>query len=176
MANPELDNYIIRRCSKCLEEIPFGRVYENVNGIHTCLNCMTIKNQRPLAPIRPDDCYCENWTIRGCSISCVCKFCCEPTSALVELMQQPNEKLEKLSFSSVPQKSLKDMLRVLNFGAIKHNEQPGEDKWRKVSKREHLDAAFRHYMSYISGEFTDSESGINHLAHAAIRLMFAMET
>lgn len=40
---------------------------------------------------------------------------------------------------------------------------------------ENMDSAVRHIVDYMNGEDIDKESGCHHLAHAAVRCMFALE-
>ncbi len=59
---------------------------------------------------------------------------------------------------------------VLTFGAKKYK----ADSWKTVpsGKDRYLDAAYRHLIAWHSGEKSDSESGIHHIFHAIINLMF----
>lgn len=61
--------------------------------------------------------------------------------------------------------------KVLAFGAKKYA------AWNWENGLPHsrtLGAALRHITAYLSGETYDSETGINHLAHARCELMFAL--
>lgn len=59
--------------------------------------------------------------------------------------------------------------RVLGFGAEKYEAH----NWRKgIAQSRLLAAAMRHLLAYNSGEDTDQESGLPHLAHASCCLMF----
>jgi hypothetical protein len=62
---------------------------------------------------------------------------------------------------------------VLTYGAAKY----GEENWRHVeySERRYYAAARRHLAAWLSGEGTDAESGLPHLAHAATCLIFLLE-
>ena len=57
--------------------------------------------------------------------------------------------------------------------------QVGEDKygsdqnWRGIPARQHLRHATAHIFAYLAGD--RSEPGLEHLAHAACRLLFAIE-
>lgn len=64
--------------------------------------------------------------------------------------------------------ALVEVVKVIDFGRIKH---PADDWASNFSTKDHEDAAFRHMLK--SG--VDAESGIDHRAHAVIRLLFAME-
>jgi len=62
------------------------------------------------------------------------------------------------------------MGHVLQFGAEKY----GEDNWRSgIKVRRNIGAAMRHILSYLHGQDKDGESGLSHLFHAAVDLMFA---
>lgn len=79
----------------------------------------------------------------------------------------------KLEYGLVPPLALKEMVKVLTFGAQKYE----RDNWQKVpdSKRRYFDALQRHLWAWKEGEELDPESGIHHLAHAMCCLMFLYE-
>ncbi len=56
---------------------------------------------------------------------------------------------------------------VLATGAERH----GEENWRKLSSREHLNKALGHIYAHIGGD-----TGDDHLGHAFCRLMMACAT
>ena len=83
-----------------------------------------------------------------------------------------DNKQEKPSLSLLPTKPLLEIARVLDYGKEKyaaHNWRAGIDNSRL------LDAALRHILANNEGETHDPESGLNHLAHAACMLLFALE-
>lgn len=61
--------------------------------------------------------------------------------------------------------------KVLAFGAKKYNSWNWENG---IAHSRTLAAALRHITAYLSGETYDSETGINHLAHARCELMFSL--
>lgn len=68
---------------------------------------------------------------------------------------------------------LLEMGAVMEFGARKYAAQ----NWRKgISVTRCLSAALRHTLKWMDGVENDEESGLHHLAHAAVNLMFAAET
>ena len=79
----------------------------------------------------------------------------------------------KLEYGLVPPYALKEVVKVLTFGAQKYE----RDNWQKVpdSKRRYFDAMQRHVWAWKEGESFDPESGIHHLAHAMCCLMFLYE-
>lgn len=79
----------------------------------------------------------------------------------------------KLEYGLVPPLALKEMVKVLTFGAQKYE----RDNWQRVpdSKRRYFDALQRHLWAWKEGEVIDPESGIHHLAHAACCLFFLYE-
>jgi hypothetical protein len=79
----------------------------------------------------------------------------------------------KLEYGLLPPLALKEVVKVLTFGAQKYE----RDNWQKVpdSKRRYFDALQRHVWSWKEGEQLDAESGIHHLAHAMCCLMFLYE-
>ena len=79
----------------------------------------------------------------------------------------------KLEYGLIPPLAMKEMVRVLTFGAQKYE----RDNWKKVpdSKRRYFDALERHIWAWKMGEQVDPETGINHLAHAMCCLFFLYE-
>ena len=79
----------------------------------------------------------------------------------------------KLEYGLIPPLAMKEMVRVLTFGAQKYE----RDNWKRVpeSKRRYFDALERHIWAWKMGEQLDPESGIHHLAHAMCCLMFLYE-
>lgn len=79
----------------------------------------------------------------------------------------------KLEYGLIPPLALKEMVRVLTFGAQKYE----RDNWKVVpdSKRRYFDALQRHLWAWKEGEKLDPESNIHHLAHAACCLFFLYE-
>ena len=79
----------------------------------------------------------------------------------------------KLEYGLVPPLALKEMVKVLTFGAQKYE----RDNWQRVpdSKRRYFDALQRHLWAWKEGEELDPESGIHHLAHAMCCLFFLYE-
>lgn len=79
----------------------------------------------------------------------------------------------KLEYGLIPPLALKEMVRVLTFGAQKYE----RNNWKHVddAKRRYFDAMQRHLWAYQEGEKLDPESGIHHLAHAMCCLFFLYE-
>ena len=71
---------------------------------------------------------------------------------------------EKLRPSLIPMESLKEVIKVLEFGAKKYS----VDNWKTVpdGKQRYLDAALRHLMAVANGDVNDIESELPHMAHA----------
>lgn len=77
----------------------------------------------------------------------------------------------KLQWSLLPFEELKDVVRVLMLGAKKYT----PDNWKKCDDvTRYKDALMRHVISYVSGDTTDNESGLSHLAHAVCNCLFLM--
>jgi len=67
--------------------------------------------------------------------------------------------------------ALTAMSEVLVFGKRKY----AAHNWRKgLPVTTSLGAALRHLLKTCSGEKIDPESGLDHIAHAAVNLMFAL--
>ena len=80
---------------------------------------------------------------------------------------------DKPDWSLLPFTALSETVDVLTFGAKKY----GPENWKLVpnAKKRYLAAAFRHIVSYATGEKKDAESGKSHLSHALCCLLFILE-
>lgn len=77
----------------------------------------------------------------------------------------------KLKWSLLPFEELKDVVKVLMHGAEKYS----PDNWKKCDDTtRYKDALMRHIIAYVSGEKTDEEFGLSHLAHAICNCLFLM--
>lgn len=76
----------------------------------------------------------------------------------------------KPQWSLLPFKALTEVVEVLTYGAKKY----APDNWKKVpdARRRYIDAGFRHFTAYASGETRDPETGKHHLAHAICCLLY----
>lgn len=76
----------------------------------------------------------------------------------------------KPQWSLLPFKALTEVVEVLTYGAKKY----APDNWKKVpdARRRYIDAGFRHFTAYASGETHDPETGKHHLAHAICCLLY----
>lgn len=73
----------------------------------------------------------------------------------------------------VPWHSVREMAKVLTFGADKY----GDHNWRLGIEHSRLYAAtMRHLTSYWLGESLDPESGLSHIAHAMTNLAMMTES
>lgn len=68
----------------------------------------------------------------------------------------------------------REVVLGLMYGANKYKENPDDPNYRKVKdpRRRFGNAAIRHIVRAINGEQIDAESGVSHLALAAINCMF----
>jgi len=78
----------------------------------------------------------------------------------------------KLRFDLLLPSFEEDVAEVLTYGAEKY----GANNWQKVedAKNRYYAALRRHLNAWRQGEVSDSESGLDHLAHAAANIMFLM--
>lgn len=69
--------------------------------------------------------------------------------------------------------ALLKVAEVTTYGALKY----APSNWKQVPKRRqrYNDALFRHLLSAETGEVTDQESGLPHLAHAAWNLLALLQ-
>lgn len=82
--------------------------------------------------------------------------------------------LGKLRYDLLPTEAVREVVRVLNFGATKY----ADENWRKVPnwRRRYYAAAMRHINDWWDGtRDKDEESGLDVLAHAVCCLIFLME-
>ncbi len=78
----------------------------------------------------------------------------------------------KPDWSLLPLDVVGEIVNVLTFGARKY----ARNNWKKIDDAEnrYFAAAMRHITAWQSGERTDNESGLPHLAHAACCLIFLL--
>lgn len=69
-------------------------------------------------------------------------------------------------YTLIPQEALASLARVMYNGAMKYS----KDNWKLIHKRDHLNHALNHINLYLAGNVTE-----DHLAHAATRMMMALE-
>lgn len=99
--------------------------------------------------------------------------CCGPFERLewppLDILQTATEIKSRPDL--FPSKALLLAGDVLAFGETKHP----DEKWKSMSVRDHLGAAFRHVLRWQTGETLDSESASSHLTHALVRIAMAVE-
>lgn len=91
----------------------------------------------------------------------------EPTTGV-----KYDDVLKASGFHLIPQYPLEQIAAVFAYGAKKyapHNWTKGMD-WSRL-----FDAVIRHVFSFWRGENLDPESGLPHLAHAIVNLMFLLQ-
>lgn len=78
----------------------------------------------------------------------------------------------KSTWHLMPWGPLHSVLAALEMGVEKY----GAFNWQKVDHgyTRYSNAAMRHMISHMEGEYLDQESGLPHLAHAACNCLFAM--
>ncbi len=77
--------------------------------------------------------------------------------------------VSKLPYHLVPSDALEEIIKVLEFGEVKHadNIWPKDMPWSR-----NFSACMRHLWKWWRGEHIDSETGLSHLAHAGCRILF----
>jgi hypothetical protein len=74
--------------------------------------------------------------------------------------------------SLIPPEALIEVAKVLTYGRKKY---PAEHNWRKgMEWSRPLDACYRHLAAWQQRVTIDEESGLRHLAHAIVNLMFLL--
>ena len=61
---------------------------------------------------------------------------------------------------------------IREYGISKYH---APDNWKRVEPQRYRDAAYRHWLAYLSGEKVDEESGLPHLWHLACNIAFLIE-
>jgi len=75
----------------------------------------------------------------------------------------------KLRYNLVPPKAVKELARVLTYGAKKYK----PNNWQRVDDvTRYIDALYRHLEAWRSGERVDDESKLSHLSHALTNVAF----
>jgi len=75
----------------------------------------------------------------------------------------------KLRYSLVPPRAMKEMAKVLTYGAKKYK----PNNWQQVNDTaRYIDALYRHLEAWRSGEKLDGESELSHLSHALTNIAF----
>ena len=78
---------------------------------------------------------------------------------------------DKPGLDMLPYEALVQMAKVLDFGKIKYH------KWNwteGISYTRLISASLRHINAYNRGESKDPETGLSHIAHAAVNLCFLL--
>lgn len=76
----------------------------------------------------------------------------------------------KLRWTLLPIIALKEVVKVLEYGAKKY----APDNWQKVEKEKYKEALWRHWVAYNEGEKLDPETGLHHLAHLVCDALFIL--
>ena len=78
---------------------------------------------------------------------------------------------DKLVWSLLPLEVLRDVVKVLMYGAKKY----APDNWKYVKPKErYYDAGMRHLDAWQAGKNKDPETGLNPIAHAICCLIFLL--
>lgn len=100
---------------------------------------------------------------------CIAKY-----SHVVDMSEQTGRKddNQKDDWSLLPLSVVKQIVKVLTFGAIKYE----RDNWQHVedARNRYFAACMRHLKQWQDGEIVDKESKLPHLAHACCCLIFIM--
>jgi len=80
---------------------------------------------------------------------------------------------EKPRMYLLPPKAIKEVAKVLTFGAQKYD----EDNWKKLDnlQNRYTGASLRHIFAIMEGEDLDPETECYHEAHAICCLLFKLE-
>lgn len=78
---------------------------------------------------------------------------------------------DKPRWTLLPYKELESIVKVFTQGAKKY----APKNYLKLKKERIEDALIRHLMSYLCGEYADTESGEAHLSHVICNCLMLME-
>jgi hypothetical protein len=154
-------------CGKSIKERKDEAMNENVPDYY-CADCDT-----PLSAetevVLGDNAYCPICADRIAEEATHTNRVTKPTwrELLTNAVTAP-----KPRYTLIPAKPLELVAQVLTLGAAKHGDRGYENRTDTAAE---LDAALRHIHAHLSGELLDSEFGTPHLAHAAARLLIALE-
>ena len=77
----------------------------------------------------------------------------------------------KLRYDLLPWDAIAELTKILMFGAHKY----GERNWEKGIRFSRLfSATLRHLLAWWKREENDPETGLSHLAHATVNLLFLL--
>jgi hypothetical protein len=96
-----------------------------------------------------------------------------PNITAVDLNKAKTDDSGKPPLATLPWKALRKVSRVQAYGHKKYGDFYNYKKGMEVTRQ--LGCAVRHIADYLDGIDLDKESGESHLAHAACRLLFALE-
>lgn len=71
-----------------------------------------------------------------------------------------------------PVSAIEAITEIREYGCAKYHDP---DNWRNVEPQRYRDAAYRHWLAYLSGEKCDKESGLPHLWHLMTNIAFPIE-
>ena len=84
-------------------------------------------------------------------------------------MSATRNNVGKLRWDLVDWGSVEEMLKVLEFGAIKYN----PENWKKgLNREEILESTQRHLIQLFQKEELDQESQLHHAGHVMCNMMF----
>ena len=90
-----------------------------------------------------------------------------------EKNQQAKADAGKLKLTLVPRGIIRAVARIRMYGNEKYHDP---ENGRTVEIERYLDAAFRHFLSYLDDPHgVDEESGLPHLWHLACNVAFLVE-
>lgn len=79
----------------------------------------------------------------------------------------------KTDWSLLPMDALEEVVKVLEFGAVKYD----RDNWRRGEGFKYsrvVNSLLRHTYAWMRGEDRDPESGYSHLAHMGCNIVFLL--
>lgn len=88
----------------------------------------------------------------------------------------------KLEWGLLPIEPVQEVIKVLMYGAKKYTHKIGKktisgaDNWKMIDDipGRYYNASMRHITSWKTGEKSDPETGLPHLAHAVCCLLFML--
>jgi len=77
------------------------------------------------------------------------------------------DSVDKVQWRHIPWREVEEAAKVMNYGAVKYQENPDSPNWPRVENGYHryFDALMRHLTAERRGEYYDPESGLPHMSH-----------
>lgn len=93
-----------------------------------------------------------------------------PDAPVVENENGGKQSATPFAFHMIPPTAMFKAAEVAGYGAAKYGETYNNRNYTKIDTVEHVNHAIQHLYGWLSGDMSD-----DHLAHALVRCMFAVD-